>query len=80
MPNFVLWDDIRIMLAIGEAGSFRSGAKLAKVALNTSRAAIDRLERRYGQVFERNVQGIKPTPLGEQLLLRASVMRATIEI
>lgn len=68
----ILWDDLRILLCVAEAGSFRKGAATAKVALNTCRSAIWRIEDRVGElVFARSVEGVTPTAAGRPLIATA---------
>ena len=41
----ISWDNLRLLLVLSEAGSFRSAANVAGISLNTIRSKIDRLER-----------------------------------
>jgi len=65
-------NDLRVLVAIAEAGSMNKAAEL----LGTSQPAISRavadLEHAFGvRLFDRGPQGILPTPYGEALLKRS---------
>jgi DNA-binding transcriptional LysR family regulator len=62
------WDDLRIFLDVSESRSFRSAAVKARVAINTVRARVERLEDRIGeQLLRREARGVSLTPTGLQL-------------
>lgn len=71
------WDNLRLLLALADAGSFRSAATLAGVALNTMRAKVDRLELQFGTpLLIRSVEGIRLTQEGYELVAIARQMQA----
>jgi molybdate transport repressor ModE-like protein len=72
----IKWDDVRILMAIAECGSIRSGAESACISINTARAAITRLERVYRQpLITSSVAGTFLTERGCDLLAVARQMR-----
>jgi DNA-binding transcriptional LysR family regulator len=71
------WDNMRLLLALADAGSFRSAAVLAGVSLNTIRSKIDRLERQFGTpLLRRSVEGARLTQEGHELVAIARQMAA----
>lgn len=73
----ISWDNLRLLLVLAEAGSFRSAALVAGVSLNTIRTKIDRLERQIGgPLIKRSVEGIALTQDGCELVSIARQMRA----
>ena len=73
------WDDLRVLLFVAECGSFRSGATMARVSLNTARVAIRRLERVFGEpLFIRSIRGVILTERGQKLVAAANQMRDAI--
>jgi molybdate transport repressor ModE-like protein len=63
------WDNLRLLLALAEAGSLRAAAIRAEVALNTMRSKIDQLEKMFGgALIERSVEGAKLTAKGERVV------------
>lgn len=71
------WDNLRLLLALADAGSFRSAATLAGVALNTLRAKVDRLELQFGTpLLVRSVEGVRLTQEGYELVAIARQMQA----
>jgi DNA-binding transcriptional LysR family regulator len=71
------WDNLRLLLALADAGSFRSAAALAGVALNTLRAKVDRLEVQFGTpLLIRSVEGARLTQEGYELVAIARQMQA----
>ncbi len=70
------WDNLRLFLAVAEAGSFRSAASLAGVSINTIRTKVERLERQIGgPLLRRSVEGVALTQDGRELLQIARDMR-----
>lgn len=70
------WDNLRLFLAVAEAGSFRSAATLACVSINTIRSKVERLERQIGgPLLRRSVEGVALTQDGRELLQIAREMR-----
>jgi DNA-binding transcriptional LysR family regulator len=73
----ISWDNMRLLLILSEAGSFRSAAVVAGISLNTIRSKIDRLERQIGGVLiRRSVEGVTLTQEGYELVSIAKQMRA----
>jgi len=73
----ISWDNMRLLLILAESGSFRSGAAVAGISLNTLRSKIDRLERQIGgPLMKRSVEGITLTQDGHELVSIARQMRA----
>ena len=71
------WDNLRLLLAVADAGSFRAVASTAGVSLNTIRTKIERLERQIGGVLlKRSVEGVQLTQDGSELASIAREMRA----
>jgi DNA-binding transcriptional LysR family regulator len=70
------WDNLRLFLAVAEAGSFRSAAVLAGVSINTIRSKVERLERQIGgPLLRRSVEGVALTQDGREILQIAREMR-----
>ncbi len=75
--NRLSWDNMRLLLALADAGSFRSAAVVAGVSLNTIRSKIDRLERQFGTpLLRRSVEGARLTQEGHELVSIARQMAA----
>jgi DNA-binding transcriptional LysR family regulator len=71
------WDDLRVILAIGEAGSLRAAATALGLSVNTVRNRLDRLEHRCGQaLLLRNRAGGQLTELGQILRQQAIEMKS----
>lgn len=63
------WDDVRLFLAVAEAGSVSGAARLLRLGQPTVSRRLAELERRLGFVlFLRQPSGVRPTPAGERLL------------
>jgi DNA-binding transcriptional LysR family regulator len=70
------WDNLRLFLAVAEAGSFRSAATRAAVSINTIRSKVDWLERQIGgALLRRSVEGVALTQDGRELVQIAREMR-----
>ena len=75
--NRLSWDNMRLLLALADAGSFRSAAVVAGVSLNTIRSKIDRLERQFGTpLLHRSLEGTRLTQEGHELVSIARQMAA----
>lgn len=62
------WDDLRLFLDVADAGSFRAAAVRLRLAVNTVRGRIDRLERAIGtRLFVRAREGLSLTAQGARL-------------
>lgn len=68
----VLWDDLRTVLAIAEAGSLSGGARRLGVSHATVFRRLGAIEARLGvRLFERARAGYAPTPAGEDVAAAA---------
>lgn len=68
------WDDLKLFMHVAEAGSFRAAAQTAKLAVNTVRNRIERLEGAIDvRLFTRSTDGLSLTPEGARL--RPTVLR-----
>lgn len=75
-PEELGWSDLRLFLAVADAGSFRAAASGLGKSINTYRSAFERLEGRLGQELAlRSLEGIKLTAAGHELHEIASHMR-----
>lgn len=73
------WDDLRVALAIAEAGSLSGAAQRLGVQHSTVLRRLDALERGLGaRLFERRRQGYVPTEAGELMAAQAREMRPAI--
>lgn len=74
------WDDLRIALAVADAGSLAGAARVLRVQHSTVLRRLDALERRLGaRLFERHRHGYAPTEAGELLTEQARRMRPGID-
>lgn len=74
------WDDLRIALAVADAGSLAGAARTLRVQHSTVLRRLDALERRLGaRLFERHRHGYAPTDAGELLTEQARRMRPAID-
>lgn len=74
------WDDLRIALAIGRAGSVGAAARQLHVNPTTVQRRLEALEAQLGaRVFDRSRSGYKPTEAGSVLLERARHMADEVE-
>lgn len=65
-------EDLRLFVAVVEAGSMTAAARRVHLALTALSARIGRLEEQMGAVLlERHARGVRPTVAGELLLRRA---------
>jgi DNA-binding transcriptional LysR family regulator len=70
------WDDLQVFLNVGDAGSFTAAATKARLAVNTLRARIGRLEANYGELlFKRTPRGLIITDAGQRLRQKALSIR-----
>ncbi|MCC5604766.1 LysR family transcriptional regulator [Nostoc sp. CHAB 5714] len=71
------WDNLRLLLAVADSGSFRAAAIAAGIALNTLRSKVDRLEAQFGTpLLVRSVEGVRLTQEGHELVAIARQMQA----
>jgi DNA-binding transcriptional LysR family regulator len=70
------WADLRFLMAVAQGGSLRAAADSEKVAVNTVRAGIERLEQVLGLVLlRRDRNGSALTEAGIEVLRMADEMR-----
>lgn len=68
LPKGVDWDDLRYLVEVKEAGSLREAARRLKVAVNTVRARLARLEQATGSpILRRELTGVQLTEAGGRL-------------
>lgn len=73
------WDDLKIFLEVGRAGSFSAGARTLRLDVSTVSRRISQLEQVVGALlFERDPAGLKITQIGVQLLEHAQSMEAEV--
>jgi len=69
------WDDVRLFLAVAEAGSVNKAAKVLRLGQPTVSRRLAALEYSLGaRLFRRSVQGVALTTAGERLLEPARKM------
>ncbi len=70
-------EDLRLVAAIGEAGTLSAAARLLKVDHSTAFRRLGALEKRLGvRLFERARDGYTPTPAGEAAVAEAKSLLA----
>lgn len=76
------WDDIRVFVAVAEAGSFVTAAHYLRTSQSTISRRIQELECRLGaKLFDRSVRGARLTPQGRTIQEAAKSMeRAALDI
>jgi len=69
MSGFETWDEIRVALQVGRAGTVSGAAEALGVHHATVIRHVDALEGRLGlKLFQRHARGYTPTEAGEELL------------
>lgn len=72
--------DLRLFIAVVEAGSISKGANAAHMALASASARVSGMEAVLGtSLLERGRRGVVPTPAGRTLLAHARIVTAQIE-
>jgi len=72
--------DLRLFLAIAEAGSITGGAARASLALASASARLQGMEDSIGAaLFTRGRRGVQPTPAGRALLAHARIVTQQVE-
>lgn len=72
--------DLRLFIAVVEAGSISRGADVAHMALASASARVSGMEAVLGTpLLERGRRGVVPTPAGRTLLIHARIVIAQIE-
>src|ERR1700733_16098156 len=70
------WDDLRVFLAVAQAGSFTEAARLLGTVQTTVGRRVDKLEHRLGsKLFLRHRSGVKLTSSGMTLAEHALRIR-----
>ncbi|MBD2799777.1 LysR family transcriptional regulator [Xenorhabdus sp. M] len=78
MVQSLIWDDIRIFLAVTRTGTISKAAELLGIGVATVSRKIERLEATFGMpLFLRHQAGYKLTEDGTALLEKAKAMEAT---
>lgn len=73
------WDDLRIALALAEAGSVRSASRALGVSHSTVLRRLAALESSVGvRLFERKVEGYEVTPAGQDVFDTASELHEVV--
>lgn len=71
----ISWEDVRLFLAVAEAGSLSAAARQLRVAQPTVSRRLAELEEALGYaLFRRHAGGARPTAEGERLLVPARKM------
>ncbi|WP_048306790.1 LysR family transcriptional regulator [Halomonas sp. PR-M31] len=77
--NNLLWDDLRIVLAIAQEGTLSGAARRLAVSHATVFRRLADIERRLGaQLFERARSGYIPTPAGDDIAAAAQRVEAEV--
>ena len=72
MQSRIGWEDLRLVRAVGEAGTLTGAARRLGVDHSTAFRRLGALEERLGvRLFERARNGYAPTPAGEATLAAA---------
>jgi DNA-binding transcriptional LysR family regulator len=73
-------DDLRLLRALGAAGSLGAAARRLQVSQPSASQRLARLERRVGvRLFERDTQGARPTAAGAELVRQAEHVLGHLE-
>jgi DNA-binding transcriptional LysR family regulator len=76
-PVELPWDDLRFFLSVATRASLRAAAEAEGVSVNTVRARMEKLERRWGApLLRRSGKGSFVTEAGEDVLRMAREMQA----
>ena len=79
MQGHISWDDLRLVSAVGEAGTLTGAARKLGVDHSTAFRRLGALEVRLGvRLFERARDGYAPTPAGEATIAAAGRMLADL--
>lgn len=79
MNRQLLWDDLRIVLAIAEAGSLSGAGRRLELSHATVFRRLGDIEARVGvKFFERTRTGYSPTPAGEEVAAGARRVEAEV--
>lgn len=79
LETLVKWDDLRVVLAIGRAGSLSAAARALRVSHPTVFRRLNQIEERLGvRLFERGRSGYGLTLAGEEMLALAERMESDV--
>lgn len=71
------WDDVQYVLAVARSGSFLAAGEKLGTNQSTVSRHVQRLERRLGaKLFDRFAHGMRPTPVGRDLIDKARQMES----
>ena len=74
------WNDYRLILAVGRAGSLNGAAKRLRISHPTVFRQVNAIERKLGvRLFERSREGYTPTAAGEDVVAAAAELETRIE-
>jgi len=74
------WDDLRIVLAVVEAGSVNAAATKLRVNHATVLRRIAAFELQYDvRIFDRNARGYRVLPSGQQVIRAIQAVKSTVE-
>lgn len=75
----IIWDDLRLMVAVASGGSVRQAGETLGVHASTITRRLERLEHELDvKLFNRNPAGLKLTPAGEMVLEHAKTIAEEI--
>lgn len=73
--------ELRLLLAVADAGSFHGAARLCHMTQPAVTSAIASLEVSLGaRLYERSSKGVQPTPAGAHLILRARAIFGELKL
>ncbi len=80
MPVHFDLTDLRLALAVAEAGSITGGARTAHLSLASASARVGGLESAFGlRLFARGRRGVRPTAAGEAFVHHARIVMSQVE-
>lgn len=76
----LLWDDLRVVLAVAQAGSLSGAARRLRLSHASVFRRLGGIEERLGvRLFERSRSGYTPTPAGEDIAATAQRVEAEVQ-
>lgn len=73
------WNDIQYVLAVARGGSFIAAGESLRTNSSTVSRHVQRLETRLGaKLFDRLSHGMRPTPIGRELIEKAADMESAV--
>lgn len=80
MMQTMNWDDLRIVLAVGRAGTLASAARMLLVDATTVGRRVAAIEGALGaRLFDRSSNGYIPTDVGHRALVRAETVESEMQ-